>query len=466
MTARAYPPKSIQSALDRPICRASCKREKCLSWTRSARWTPPVEMEWTGLLFLVTVCLLVNMPACSSAHVPEHQTSMYLLLRRRNEFTSTHPILMALRPASNPEVVQQPLRLRGGAFWLSAVAGPEEYRAFWRTLSTAPAHWIRDRMQKLCPFGAKEANIAAKELAVLMEDSPSGGRLRGGGLAHSGPKPEVASQPSEEDHLQLDTRVPFAQAGDVAVVTGASGFMAGHIIRELTAQGLKVRGTVRNLTDAGKTQHLKELFPELELYEADLLDDGSFLECCKGARFVFHVASPFQYVAEDPERDIVEPAVKGTMNVLRCARLAGGVRRVVLTSSTASVITLNPPSDPSWQWSEDDWNTDTTLEDNPYRYSKTLAEQAAWLWMASCYNRQSSVCACFTSHNYAILTIPLSHLNLCTTSTSVLTKPLQQPQLRHRWRLRRRSAGAVGARGRRSAIHRLLRPRGNQPHRL
>ena len=47
------------------------------------------------------------------------------------------------------------LRLRGGAFWLSAVAGPEEKRAFWRQLSTAPAHWIRDRMQRLCPFGAK-----------------------------------------------------------------------------------------------------------------------------------------------------------------------------------------------------------------------------------------------------------------------------------------------------------------------
>ena len=49
---------------------------------------------------------------------------------------------------------------------------------------------------------------------------------------------------------------------------------------------------------------------------------------------------------------------------------------MVITSSTASVVTFKPPSDSLWQWSEDDWNTDTTLEDNPYRYSKTLAEQA------------------------------------------------------------------------------------------
>ena len=282
------------------------------------------------------------------------------------------------------------LRLRGGAFWMSAVAGPEERRVFWRTLSTAPAQWIRDRMQRLCPFGAKEAAIATKELAALMESSPGAGRLRGGGLAHGGPKAVLPSSPPID--LELDTREPFAQPGDVVVVTGATGFVAGHVIRELTAKGFQVRGTVRNLTDTAKTQHLKTLFPDLELYEADLLEDGSFQECCRGARFVIHCASPFQYVVQDPENDLVEPAVKGTINVLRSARLAGGVRRVVLTSSTAAVMTLEPPSDSSYLWSEDDWNVDTTLEDNPYRYSKTLAEQAAWLWMASCYN----------SHDYGI----------------------------------------------------------------
>eukprot|EP00287_Rhodomonas_sp_CCMP768_P005742 CAMPEP_0196737752 /NCGR_PEP_ID=MMETSP1091-20130531/15385_1 /TAXON_ID=302021 /ORGANISM="Rhodomonas sp., Strain CCMP768" /LENGTH=99 /DNA_ID=CAMNT_0042081643 /DNA_START=87 /DNA_END=382 /DNA_ORIENTATION=+ len=75
----------------------------------------------------------------------------------------------------------QPLRLRGGAFWFSAVAGPAEKTAFWRQLSSAPAQWIRDRMQKLCPFGAKEASIATKELVTC------GSRLRGGGLRHSLP---------------------------------------------------------------------------------------------------------------------------------------------------------------------------------------------------------------------------------------------------------------------------------------
>ena len=88
----------------------------------------------------------------------------------------------------------------------------------------------------------------------------------------------------------------------------------------------------------------------------------------------------------------------GTLNVLRSARRAGGVRRVVLTSSTAAILPFHPPADAGRVWNEDSWNLDTTLSDNAYRYSKTLAEQAAWVWMASAYNSHESGCAgAFTS---------------------------------------------------------------------
>jgi len=123
-----------------------------------------------------------------------------------------------------------------------------------------------------------------------------------------------------------------------------------------------------------------------------LLDDGSFNEAIKGCKFVLHTASPFHYEVQNPETDLVEPAVKGTMNILRGSRVVGGVRRVVITSSAAAILTLNIPSDQNYAWSEDDWNVDTTLEDNAYRYSKTLAEQAAWVWIASALN----------SHNYGV----------------------------------------------------------------
>ena len=74
------------------------------------------------------------------------------------------------------------------------------------------------------------------------------------------------------------------------------------------------------------------------------------------------------------------------MNVLRTARLVGGIKRVIITSSAAAVLRLKPPADENKRWNEDDWNVDTKIEDNPYRYSKVLAEQSAWMYMASCYN--------------------------------------------------------------------------------
>jgi len=273
---------------------------------------------------LLAAAVCISMPVCSLATV---SGALPAVPQRRHTYGSKD-----LR-ASSAGV----LRLRGGAFWLSAVAGPEEKRAFWRQLSTAPAHWIRDRMQRLCPFGAKEANIAAKELAALMENSPTGGRLRGGGLTHSGPK--VVTGASIPDELQLDNREPFAQAGDIVLVTGASGFLAGHVIRQLTDKGFKVRGTVRNLTDTAKTEHLKELFPDLELYEADLLDDGSFEECCKGARFVIHCASPFQYVVEDPERDLVEPA--GTLENFQTMSHPTPPQRITIMHAQDSTLTTS-----------------------------------------------------------------------------------------------------------------------------
>ena len=112
----------------------------------------------------------------------------------------------------------------------------------------------------------------------------------------------------------------------VAVVTGASGYVAGHVIQQLISKGYTVKGSVRSLADDGKVGHLRALFPALELFEADLLVDGSFDAAVAGADVVFHTASPFIRVVADPQRDLVDPAVLGTLNVLRSVH-RGGCRR-------------------------------------------------------------------------------------------------------------------------------------------
>lgn len=163
------------------------------------------------------------------------------------------------------------------------------------------------------------------------------------------------------------------------LVTGANGFIASHVVRDLLAAGYRVRGTVRAVER--NTEHLRALpgaAERLELVAADLLAPGAFDAACRGVTHVLHMASPYVMNVEDPQRDLVDPAVQGTRNVLASAHAAGTVERVVLTSSMAA-ITDEPEAD--HVLTEADWNEKSSLARNPYYYSKTLAERAAWAFV-------------------------------------------------------------------------------------
>jgi dihydroflavonol-4-reductase len=160
-------------------------------------------------------------------------------------------------------------------------------------------------------------------------------------------------------------------------VTGASGFVAAHVIRELLARGYRVRGTVRSLGVSRKYDFLTSLpgaSDRLELKTAELLAEGSYGPAITGCDVVIHTASPYIVNVRDPQRDLVDPAVNGTLNVLRSASSAA-VRRVVLTSSMAA-ITDEPIE--GKVFTEDDWNERSSLDRNPYYFSKTAAERSAW----------------------------------------------------------------------------------------
>ena len=164
-------------------------------------------------------------------------------------------------------------------------------------------------------------------------------------------------------------------------VTGASGFIAGQTIRELLANGFKVRGTVRG--DIGDSQYayLKQLpgaAESLELVPGDLTQPGSFDTAIAGCDYVIHAASPYLLETKNPQQEMVDPAVNGTLDVLRACAHASSVKRVVLTSSLAA-ITDEP--DDQYVFTETDWNSKSSLARNPYFYSKALAEQAAWAFM-------------------------------------------------------------------------------------
>jgi dihydroflavonol-4-reductase len=168
---------------------------------------------------------------------------------------------------------------------------------------------------------------------------------------------------------------------ELVTVTGAAGFIAAHVVRELLERGYRVRGTVRRLKQPAELAHLTGLpgaAERLTLVEADLMTPGAFDAAVQGATYVLHTASPYTLDVKDPARDLVDPARRGTENVLEAAARAGGVRRVVVTSSMAA-ITDEPGGD--HVLTEADWNVKSSLTRNPYYHSKTVAERAAWTFM-------------------------------------------------------------------------------------
>ncbi|MFF2392054.1 NAD-dependent epimerase/dehydratase family protein [Nocardia sp. NPDC058114] len=165
------------------------------------------------------------------------------------------------------------------------------------------------------------------------------------------------------------------------LVTGATGFVAGHCIAELLDHGYAVRATVRDLAAHATRAHLTELARrtggELEFVAASLDDDAGWAAAVTGCDTVLHVASPFPAAPPEDEQDLIEPAVQGTLRVLRAAA-AAGVRRVVLTSSVAAVAYGHDTDEVR---TEDDWSV---VERIPaYQKSKTLAERAAWDFVES-----------------------------------------------------------------------------------
>ncbi|RQO35878.1 diaminohydroxyphosphoribosylaminopyrimidine deaminase [Herminiimonas sp. KBW02] len=168
------------------------------------------------------------------------------------------------------------------------------------------------------------------------------------------------------------------------LVTGASGYVAGWIVKRLLEEGVTVHAAVRDPQDPKKLAHLNELAAVLpgtiRYFKADLLENGSYAQAMQGCAIVFHTASPFKLDVSDPQKELIEPAKLGTRNVLETANKTESVQRVVLTSSCAAIYgdCADIEKTPGQMFTEDVWNTSSSLQHVPYAYSKTVAEHEAW----------------------------------------------------------------------------------------
>ena len=174
----------------------------------------------------------------------------------------------------------------------------------------------------------------------------------------------------------------------LALLTGPNGFVGAHVLDQLLASGYRVRGTVRSLDKASffrkKYAHRGAdlsfaIVPDIQLPHA--LDAAA-----ADADYICHIASPYFTSSIDPIKELVEPAVDGTKNVIASALESEKLKRLTIMSSFASVVDLEKNPRPGYTYTSSDWNP-VTLEQAKkdgywgYHASKTFAERAAWdLW--------------------------------------------------------------------------------------
>ena len=165
------------------------------------------------------------------------------------------------------------------------------------------------------------------------------------------------------------------------LVTGATGYVAGVTIKQLLEHGVTVHATVRDPTNTQRLQYLQQLADKspggkIKFFAGDLLKMGSFKDAMEGCEIVFHMASPFTVEVHDPQKELIDPAVLGTENVLLQANQTPTVKRVIVTSSVMAIHSDNVDGN---DLTEETWNRTSSLTHNPYALSKTLAEQKAWV---------------------------------------------------------------------------------------
>jgi len=174
------------------------------------------------------------------------------------------------------------------------------------------------------------------------------------------------------------------------LLTGASGYIGKHITLRLLTDGYQVRASVRNSAKADEVlaamkAHLPASFDlekKLSFVELDLEKDAGWDEAIKGVDVLIHSASPFPIASPKDENDLVRPAVEGTLRALKAAHKAG-VKRVILTSSVAAIYGTDLPAGKT-EFDETVWSDPNHIIGRvAYTKSKTLAEKAAWDYIAS-----------------------------------------------------------------------------------
>lgn len=168
------------------------------------------------------------------------------------------------------------------------------------------------------------------------------------------------------------------------LVTGGTGYIGSWVTKLLLEKGYTVRLTTRDKSKTRNFQHLIEIEKKsagsLEIWEANLLNEGAFDKPAEGCSALIHIASPFTLRFKDAQKELIEPALNGTRNVLNAATKSTTVKKVILTSSVAAVYgdNIDMKELGITEFKEEHFNYSSSVSHQPYSYSKVLAEKEAW----------------------------------------------------------------------------------------
>ncbi|XWS52543.1 hypothetical protein CRYUN_Cryun11dG0079600 [Craigia yunnanensis] len=199
----------------------------------------------------------------------------------------------------------------------------------------------------------------------------------------------------------------------------ASGYIASCLVKQLLLHGYIVKASIRDPNDPRKIQHLLALEgaeDRLKLFKANLLEEGSYDSVIEGCEGIFHTASPFYHDVTDPQAELLDPAVKETLNVLNSCAKTSSVKRVVLTSSIAAVAYNGKPRTPDVVIDEI-WFTDPDYCKGLKLWhvvSKTMAEDFAWK-----FSKEKGID--MVAINPAMVIGPLLQPTLNTSAAAVLS---------------------------------------------
>ncbi|CDK24811.1 unnamed protein product [Kuraishia capsulata CBS 1993] len=174
------------------------------------------------------------------------------------------------------------------------------------------------------------------------------------------------------------------------LVTGGTGFIGAHIVDNLLGLGITVRLATRSMAKAEEFIAQRQKFADrIEPFQIEDFCSSSdqpnpFLEAVKGCDGIIHAASPLSYDVTNAEEELIKPAIRGVKIVLEAAITEPKIKRIVLTSSFASVMDVARGPGPGFTYTGEDWNPLTYEESAKadaviaYRGSKKFAELEAW----------------------------------------------------------------------------------------